>query len=335
MYSGAHRRDDRLADRRRRHRDQAGARAQRADRRQVRGAGLAARAGDEQHAAVVALVGVGRARRDQLAHRARVSSSTRGPSSSSMTSPGMPMSAITMSPARVSAGGSTSDSFGAASVTVMPASIDGADRLVRVGRQAGRQIDGDDRNAGRVDVGDDGLEKPESGALRPVPKIASTISVQSATSEKCSSQAWLVGDLDDRAAPSRPRISRLMRASPRTSATRPMQEHRDVDTALQQRPRDDEAVAAVVAAAAQHGHAGARAGRRGRLRWPRPPGGRRFPSAPATECRSLRSCGDRPRASVRSSSIAHLASKVRRSSVRDFVSMVHPATGDRLEWITA
>ena len=32
-----------------------------------------------------------------------------------------------------------------------------------------------------------------------------------------------------------------------------MQKHRDVDAALRQRPRDDEAVAAVVAAAAQHG----------------------------------------------------------------------------------
>jgi len=42
-----------------------------------------------------------------------------------MTSAGMPMSAITMSPERISPGGSTSGSFGAASVTVSSASIEG------------------------------------------------------------------------------------------------------------------------------------------------------------------------------------------------------------------
>ena len=50
-----------------------------------------------------------------------VISSMRGPSSASTTSFGMPMSAMTTSPAYASAGGSTSGSFGAASVIVIDA----------------------------------------------------------------------------------------------------------------------------------------------------------------------------------------------------------------------
>ena len=105
MYSGAIAATIGLAAGRRRDGDQAGARPQRADRREMRRAGLAARAGDDQHAAVVALVAVRRPRRDQLAHRRRASAARRaGRRAARCTSPGMPMSAITMSPARVSAG---------------------------------------------------------------------------------------------------------------------------------------------------------------------------------------------------------------------------------------
>src|SRR5437763_863534 len=57
----------------------------------------------------------------------RVSRSTRGPSTASITSTGIPMSAMTMSPACVSPGGSTSGSFGAASVTVVAAAAQHAD----------------------------------------------------------------------------------------------------------------------------------------------------------------------------------------------------------------
>ena len=127
---------------------------------EMRRAGLAARSGDDQHAAVVALVAVRRPRRDQLAHRAarqQLDAAARRPTR--CTSAGMPMSAMTMSPARVSPGGRTSGSFGAPSVTVRPASIDGADRLRRIGRQAGRQIDRHDRNARRVDVGNHRLDQ--------------------------------------------------------------------------------------------------------------------------------------------------------------------------------
>ena len=52
----------------------------------------------------------------------------------------------------------------------------------------------------------------------------------------------------------RPRISRFVRASPRTSAHAAQQEDGRLDAALDERARDDEAVAAVVAAPAQHAH---------------------------------------------------------------------------------
>src|SRR5580765_3342399 len=132
----------------------------------------------------------------------------------------MPMSAMTMSPARISAGGRTSGSFGAAIVTVKPASIDGP---IGSGESADRP---DGRSIATIGMPDaltsattDSM-RPDSGALSPVPKIASTINVQSLTSEKWSSQAWLSAT-STTVIPSRPRISRLVRASPRTSTTRP------------------------------------------------------------------------------------------------------------------
>ena len=49
-------------------------------------------------------------------------------------------------------------------------------------------------------------------------------------------------------------MSRLVRASPRTSATAPMTNTAVSMPALEQRACDDEAVAAVVAASAEHRH---------------------------------------------------------------------------------
>jgi hypothetical protein len=65
----AHRRNRRQTAAGRGDRDQPRARSQRADRREVRRAGLAARSRDDEHAAVVPLVAVRRARRHELAHR--------------------------------------------------------------------------------------------------------------------------------------------------------------------------------------------------------------------------------------------------------------------------
>ena len=66
---GAHRRDDRDDRRRRGDGDEPGAGAQRGHRRQVGGAGAAERAGDDEDAAVVALVGVGLARLERAGDR--------------------------------------------------------------------------------------------------------------------------------------------------------------------------------------------------------------------------------------------------------------------------
>ena len=219
-----------------------------------------------------------------------------------MTSSGMPMSAMTTSPARVSAGGSTSGSLGAASVTVSA----GLDRRSPIGscesadRPDGRSID-DDRNARRVDVGDDRLEQAataaRSGRCRRSRRRSAT---QSLTSEKCSSHAWLSA-ISTTVRPRRPRISRLMRASPRTSATRPI---RNTDTSTPRcssvrattkpspplLPRPQRTATWPLEQIAVRS-----------LRSPPPPGGRRSPSARATGCRSLRSCGDRLRASARES----------------------------------
>ena len=62
---------------------------------------------------------------------------------------------------------------------------------------------------------------PPSADFRPVPKIASTISVHWEISEKCSSQVCS-SPISTTVTPRRPRMSRLVRASPRTSATEPM-----------------------------------------------------------------------------------------------------------------
>ena len=60
---------------------------------------------------------------------------------------------------------------------------------------------------------------PPRGFVKPVPKIASTITSQSEISEKCRFHAGSVGT-STTGRPSRPRMLRFNRASPATSATR-------------------------------------------------------------------------------------------------------------------
>ncbi len=283
---------------RRRHGDQPRARPQRADRGQMRGAGLAERAGDDEDAAVVALVRVCIARRRAVCRiAARVNSSTRGPSTVSMTSVGMPISAMTMSPARVSAGGSTSASFGAPSVIVVSASIESPIGSCESADRPGWQIDGDDRNARSVHVGDDGFE--QSGERCVEPGAEDGIDDQRAVGDLGEVQfpRLAVGHLDGRQAqPAEDlEVDACIAAHVRDLADH---EHRYVDAALQQRARDHEPVAAVVAASAQHRDRRAPADRRGSLPSQPRPVGRRSPSAPATGCRSPRSSGDPPRASA-------------------------------------
>ena len=139
---------------------------------------------------------------------------------------------------------------------------------------------------------------PVSGPRKPVPKIASTISVALGDLAEVQLPLLRVGDLDDRQADAAEDLEIDARVAAarrrRCRAGRPR-----LDAALHQRARDDEAVAAVVAAAAEHRRRGSSRGRRTPLPSPRRPGGRRSPSARSTECRCPRSCGDRPRASAR------------------------------------
>ena len=159
--------------------------------RQVRRAGLSARAGDDQHVAVVALVAVRRPRRDQLAHRrSRQQLDARAVE-------------------RLDDAGGNAD-VGDHDVAgpvlgrrqherqLRRAERDGQRRLDRRRRSA-RSHRPTAPTAGRSPRPECPTRSrrrppspcsPVSGAFRPVPKIASTISVQLLTSEKCSSHAW-------------------------------------------------------------------------------------------------------------------------------------------------
>ena len=147
-----------------------------------------------------------------------------------------------------SAGGSTRGSFGAASVTVMSASIDcPMGSAESADRPDGRSI--------ATTVMPEALTsamtvstRPETGAFSPVPKIASTIACSRATSRGAAPRPPLSRDFDDRDA----QAAEDLEVDPGIAA------HvgdlsdagtRHVDIALRERSRDDEAVAAVVAAA--------------------------------------------------------------------------------------
>ena len=97
---------------------------QRALRREHGRAGLAARSRDDQHAAEIAFVRIGCARRDQRCASDRASSARRAARRATRRpTAGMPMSAMTTSPDFCSAGGRISGSLGAPSVTVTVASM--------------------------------------------------------------------------------------------------------------------------------------------------------------------------------------------------------------------
>ena len=169
----------------------------------------------------------------------------------------MPMSAMTRSPACVSAGGNTSGIFGAASVTVIDASTAGpssaalsADRPVGTSMATigtPRPL----RSATTVS------SSPVSGPRKPVPRIASTTSSQSDSSPKCSSHSCALVHLDDRHANAAEDLEVRAHVAPHVGHA-PEQEHCRVDAALHERAGDHEAVAAVVAAAAYDGDAARR-----------------------------------------------------------------------------
>ena len=288
MYSGAI--DATIAQARRGRRDghEAGARLQRAHRGEVRRARLPPRSRHERDAAEVPLVRVGGTRLDELTHLlGRQQLDVRAVEPVDAPRAGSRCRQSPRRPACASPGGSTSGSFGAASVTVIEASMQSPSRCgVSADRPLGRSIE----TIGMPDALTSATTVsiiPPSGDFRPVPKMASTISVHCEISEKCSSHACS-SSISTTVTPSRPRMSRLVRASPRTSASAADDEDRGVDAALEQRPRDDEAVAAVVAAAAEHRDPPVEPRLVRRLHGRDDLAARRSPSAPATGSRCLR-----------------------------------------------
>jgi hypothetical protein len=170
-----------------------------------------------------------------------------------MTSSGMPMSAMTMSPARSSAGGSTSGSFGAPSVTVTVASMQSPmSSCVSADMPDGTSIDTTGM-PGSVHVGDHRLEHAleRRAQARPEERVDDEVALRDLGEVQL--PGLLVVDLDDGESevPEHLEVGARVAAD---AAERPDDEDRGVDAALQQRAGDDEAVAAVVARAAQHGH---------------------------------------------------------------------------------
>ena len=159
MYSGAMAATIGTHGSRRRDRDEARARSQRAERRQVRGAASADRSGDDQHAAEVSFVRVGRARGSQLAHAlARQQLEIR--TIELVDDRGRDADVGDHEVAGVGVGRRQDERQLRRRQRDGHRRLDGLPvELVRVGRQAGRQIDRDDWNAEAVDVGDDGLEQ--------------------------------------------------------------------------------------------------------------------------------------------------------------------------------
>ena len=164
------------------------------------------------------------------------------------------MSAITTSPAFISAGGSTSGSFGAASVTVTVASIESPIRSdVSALMPEGMSI-GHDRHAGFVDVGDDRLV--ETGQRRGQAGAEHRVDDQIVAGDLGAVQLprGFVGDFDDGLADAAENFEIDPRVAFDFGETAD-DEHRHVEAALLQRARHDEAVAAVVALAADDGDA--------------------------------------------------------------------------------
>src|ERR1700682_3065473 len=160
-------------------------------------AGFPARPGDQEHPAVIALVRVRGPRSDELAHRParqqldtrsfqRLDDIGRDPDvrNDDVAGAGLGGGKAGGGLARVTAGGSTRESFGAASVTVMPASIESPIGWCESADSPdGRSIE----TIGMPDAFTSATTvsmRPDSGAFRPVPKIESTMSVQSPISEK-------------------------------------------------------------------------------------------------------------------------------------------------------
>ncbi len=122
--------------------------------------------------------------------------------------------------------------------------------LVRVRRHARRQVDGDDRDAQPVHVGDDRLEQPRHRSVEA--RADDRVDNQVALGDLAEVQLPLLcgRDLHHRQTDAAEDLEVDAGIAPHV-ADAAEQKDGGLDAALRERPRDDEAVAAVVAAAAQ------------------------------------------------------------------------------------
>ena len=202
------------------------------------------------------------------------------------------MSATTMLPARASPGGSTSGSFGAASVTVMCARMESpmgsawsADSPL--GRSTAVTGMPEELMSAATVSSMPGQRLFQAGAEDGVHDEIALRDFREVQLPRL-----LVRDLDHRDAEA-PENFDVQAGVAFDVGEAADHEHRDVGAALVERPRHHEAVAAVVAAAAQHRDVAILRDRRRPLPAPPPPAAPRSPSAPSTESRSLRSSADR------------------------------------------
>ena len=250
---GGHGGEDGLHGSRRGDGDQAGARPHRRHRCQVRGAALAHRSRDDQDAPELALVRLRVARLEHRAHHAARDH--------------LDVGAVESLDDRFRDADVGDDQFTADALRRRQDVADlrrcqrhgdrGPNRLalhlVRVGQQAARDVHGDHREAAAVQVADDGRihaverlpqARPEDGidhqvALRDLGEVQFP--------------GLLVGDLDHRRAESPEHFEVVPRITAHVRQ-RTDHEHRHLDDPFEQRARDDEAVAAVVAASGQDRH---------------------------------------------------------------------------------
>ena len=179
---------------------------------------------------------------------------TSGGSIASMTSAGIPMSATTTFPASSSAGGSASGSFGAPSVTVSDARMQGPiTSAVSAERPLGRSID-----TTSADSAFTSLDHPpgQPGERRRQPRAEQGVhdEIARADRRRVPIPVGLVRDLDDRQRQGAQALEVGAGVAFDVGGAAE-EEHRDVDVPLPQRPGHDQAVPAVVAAPAEHRHA--------------------------------------------------------------------------------
>ena len=128
-----------------------------------------------------------------------------------------------------------------------------ANQIRRVGRHARRHVDGHDRNARPVDVGHDRFVDAGERGLEARPKERVDDQRVPGNFREVQLPLTLVGNLDDRDA----KTAEDLQVDPGIAfdlGDLPDDEHRDFDAALMERARDNEAVAAVVALSAEDGH---------------------------------------------------------------------------------